>query len=127
LLRAYKQCKLANVIFTTEINRRFGLSSSLRAYAVDPGLVNTEIGLKETTGIEKWVWELRKRKGSSPEVPAESLLYLSSTPVQKLENEPYWKDCKPMKPSKYSQNEEVGRRLWDISEKLCGLKSKDYL
>lgn len=124
LLRAYKQCKLANVIFTTEVNRRLGKDSSLRAYAVDPGLVNTEIGLKDTSGIERWVWEQRKKKGTSPEVPADSLLYMSIASIQELKGEIYWKDCKPMKPSKYSQDEEVGRRLWELSEKLCGIKSE---
>lgn len=126
LLRAYKQCKLANVVFTSELNRRLGVNSSLRAYAVDPGLVNTEIGLKETSGIERWIWKKRKKKGTSTEVPAECLLYLASVPVQELAKEPYWKDCKPVKPSKYSQSEEVGRRLWEISERLCGTKYEDY-
>lgn len=122
-LRAYKQCKLANVVFSSELNRKSG--STLRAYAVDPGLVNTEIGLKGTTGIEKWVWERRMRKGTSPEVPAETILYLSAVPSGELEKEVYWKNCRPVKPSRYSQKEEVGRRLWDISEKLCGIGPED--
>jgi retinol dehydrogenase 12 len=126
LLRAYKQCKLANVIFTTELNRRVSTDSTLRAYAVDPGLVNTEIGSKETTGIEKWVWEVRKKKGTTTEVPAKSILYLCSMPFHKLPDKPYWKDCSPMKPSKYSQDEEVGRKLWELSEKLCGIKYENY-
>lgn len=121
-LRAYKQCKLANVVLSTEINRRSG--SNLRAYAVDPGLVNTEIGLKGTMGIEKWVWERRMKKGTSPDVPAETILYIASMPSKELNGEVYWKNCAPMKPSKYSQREDVGRRLWDISERLCGTMSE---
>jgi NAD(P)-dependent dehydrogenase (short-subunit alcohol dehydrogenase family) len=126
LLRAYKQCKLANVIFSFELNRRLGSGSNVKAYAVDPGLVNTEIGLKDTTGIEKWIWKIRKNKGTLPEVPAEGLLFLCSTPIKKLSDGVYWKGFSSLKPSRYSQNEEAGRKLWEISEKLCGVKSDNY-
>lgn len=47
-LSAYKQSKLANVIFTNELNRRLEPASGIRAYAVDPGLVDTAIGEKGT-------------------------------------------------------------------------------
>ena len=48
-LKAYKQSKLANVLFTCELNRRLA-DTNVRAYAADPGLVNTGIGEKGTTG-----------------------------------------------------------------------------
>jgi NAD(P)-dependent dehydrogenase (short-subunit alcohol dehydrogenase family) len=126
LLRAYKQCKLANVIFSFELNRRLGVGSNVKAYAVDPGLVNTDIGLKDTTGIEKWIWKIRKNKGTLPEIPAEGLLFLCSTPIKNLSDGVYWKGFNSLKPSRYSQNEEAGRKLWEISEKLCGVKSENY-
>ena len=37
-------------------------------------------------------------------------------------DEVYWKDCLPVKPSRYSQLEEVGSRLWELSERMCGIK-----
>ena len=50
-LLAYKQSKLANVLFCTEFNRRLGPGSEVTAFAVDPGLVNTQIGLKELPAL----------------------------------------------------------------------------
>ena len=39
-LHAYEKTKLANVLFTRELNRRLGTGSSVRAFAADPGLVD---------------------------------------------------------------------------------------
>ena len=122
-LLAYKQSKLANVLFATEINRRVGNSgSSIRAFAVDPGLVNTDIGLKGTDGIVKKVWKMRSRSGTAVEQPAHSISYLAAEPAARQTGEVYWKDCAPMKPSRYSQREEAGSRLWELSERMCGIK-----
>jgi NAD(P)-dependent dehydrogenase (short-subunit alcohol dehydrogenase family) len=121
-LMAYKQSKLANVIFCTELNRRLGPDSSVRAYAVDPGLVNTDIGLKGTTGIARWIWKKRSKGGTDPAVPAASIAYLAGEPSIQASEYVYWKDCMPQQPSRYSQQENTGRRLWELSEKMCGLE-----
>lgn len=120
-LLAYKQSKLANVLFTFELNRRLGHESTVRAYAVDPGLVNTDIGLKGTAGIARWVWKKRSKGGVSPERPARSIAFLAGEPSIQDRRELYWKDCKPMRPSRYSQRPEAALRLWELSEKMCGI------
>lgn len=120
-LMAYKQSKLANVIFSTELNRRLGPNSNVRAFAADPGLVNTGIGLKNTTGIERWVWLKRSKRGTDPATAAASVAYLAGEPSVKDSWHVYWKDSMPLKPSKYSQREDVATRLWELSEKLCGI------
>lgn len=122
-LLAYKQSKLANVLFATELNRRLKKSgSSIQAFAADPGLVNTEIGLKGTGGIVKKVWKMRSSKGTPAEQPARAISYLASEPSVRHKGEIYWKDCAPLKPSRYSQSEEAGTRLWELSERMCGIK-----
>jgi len=122
-LRAYKQSKLANVMFTYELNRRLGPGSSVKAYAVDPGLVNTDIGLKGTGGIARWVWEKRSKGGVTPEAGAASSVFLASEPMLPDTGEYYWKDCRPQQPSRYSQREDHARRLWELSERMCGIES----
>ena len=69
-LWAYKQSKLANVLFSYELNRKYFKQLNIHAYAVDPGLVNTSIGEKRTGGLIKWFWGIRKKHGISPEKAA---------------------------------------------------------
>ncbi len=119
-LAAYKQSKLANVLFTAELNRRLGLGSNVRAYAADPGLVNTEIGLKGTGGIEALVWQVRKRAGVSPEQGAQTIVYLAADPKPACSHCIYWKDCQPIAPSDAALDAREAARLWALSEQLCG-------
>lgn len=125
-LMAYKQSKLANVIFSTELNRRLGTNSKVKAYAVDPGLVNTDIGLKGLTGFARWIWKKRSIRGIKPEEAAESIVYIASEPSIQNSQAVYWKECKACKPSGYSQREDVALKLWELSESMCGIKSAEY-
>jgi NAD(P)-dependent dehydrogenase (short-subunit alcohol dehydrogenase family) len=120
-LLAYKQSKLANVLFTLELNRRLGDESRVRAYAADPGLVNTEIGLKGTSGIAYWAWEKRRAHGVSPEQGAATLLFLATHPSVGDARASYWKDCRPVQPSQFARRPEEAARLWELSERLCGI------
>lgn len=118
-LKAYKQSKLANVLFTEELNRRLGKGSTVRAYAADPGLVSTQIGLKGTGGIERWVWLRRMDGGVSPEQGAETVVFLATDPSVGESQAAYWKDCQPKAPSRYAQRPAEAARLWNLSERLC--------
>lgn len=121
-LRAYKQSKLANVLFTQEFNRRFGLTLNIKAYAVDPGLVNTQIGAKDTSGFVKWFWGRRSRHGNPPEIAAETSIYLACRSSIPYQDQWYWKECHPIPPSPYSQQPDPAKRLWELSTRLCGIK-----
>ncbi|MGI6669958.1 MAG: SDR family NAD(P)-dependent oxidoreductase [Acetivibrionales bacterium] len=122
-LLAYKQTKLANVLFITELNRKLSSAeSTVRAFAADPGLVDTDIGLKGTSGLVKKIWKMRSGKGTPAEQPARSIAWLASDPGARRSAEIYWKDCMPLKPSRYSQREDVAERLWELSERMCGIK-----
>lgn len=123
-LFAYMQSKLANVLFTYELNRRFGKECGLRAYAVSPGLVNTDIALKNSMGISRLVWLMRKGRGKSPEEGAKTCIYLASEKEIPSPLEPYWEDCAPCRHSRRSKDPEYARRLWELSERLTGLRSE---
>ncbi|NPV55673.1 MAG: SDR family NAD(P)-dependent oxidoreductase [Anaerolineae bacterium] len=119
-LLAYKQSKLANVMFTAEFNRRHA-ASGVRAYAADPGLVNTEIGMKGTSGIVAWFWDRRRRGGKSPEYGAATAVHLATDPSVASFPGIYWKDSRPKAPSAYALREAEASRLWELSERLCGI------
>lgn len=116
-LTAYKQSKLANILFARGLNDRY-LGEGLRAYVVDPGLVCTEIGCKDTGGLVNWVWSRRKRLGQDPAIPAKTYLYLSET--QPAPESLYYRLCRPNQYSGQVTRENADR-LFALSERLCAV------
>jgi NAD(P)-dependent dehydrogenase (short-subunit alcohol dehydrogenase family) len=121
VLMAYKRSKLANVLFSAEFNRRLGEQSRVRAFAADPGLVSTRIGLKGTSGIANRVWQRRMARGVSPEEGAETVVFLATDPSVSGSEWVYWKDCQPKRPSRVARRVPDAARLWALSERLCGV------
>jgi NAD(P)-dependent dehydrogenase (short-subunit alcohol dehydrogenase family) len=126
-LRAYRQTKLANVLFTLELNRRMGTQSNLRAFAADPGLVNTDIGAKGNPGFVGWFWKRRAAGGISPEKSAGGLVYLLGEPTIQHAPEIYWKHGVPKTPAKRALDEDSARRLWALSKQMCGIEAEEPL
>ncbi len=91
-LLAYKQSKLAMVLFSNELNRRFAERYGIRAYAVDPGLVNTDIGEKRTGMLVKWFWKRRRKHGVHPDEAAKTLLNLAMEDKPFTSDAVYWKN-----------------------------------
>lgn len=121
-LGQYKRVKLCNVLFTAELNRRLGAGSHIRAFAADPGLVRTEIGLKGTCGIEKLVWKYRMKGGADPSVPGGAIAWLAAEPSLSCSHDIYWYDRKPKRPSAYALREDAAKLLWEASERLCRIE-----
>ncbi len=117
-IQAYGRSKLANVLFTQEFNRQ-NKNSSVHAYAVDPGLVRTEIAFKGQPALSRIIWKLRRSAGVEPEVPARTVLYLACEPSKQDSRESYWYNQKPKKCSREARNTGLAAKLWDTSMKLC--------
>lgn len=120
-LRAYGQTKLADILFTLELNRRLGEGSSVRAFAADPGLVKTDIGLKGTPPLVRWIWKRRRSGGVPAEFSARGIVYLATEPSIQNSTDLYWKDSAPRRASREALNVESARRLWELSEQMSGL------
>ncbi|MEA3328011.1 MAG: SDR family NAD(P)-dependent oxidoreductase [Chloroflexota bacterium] len=116
---AYKRSKLCNVLFTYEFNRRF---DKVIAFALDPGLVNTAIASKGRRGVSHLIWRKRREKGTSPDVPAQTLLYLAGEPDIDTSKGFYFKDCAPKSSSRKSKNADLANQLWEKSSQLTGLQ-----
>jgi NAD(P)-dependent dehydrogenase (short-subunit alcohol dehydrogenase family) len=117
-LTAYKQSKLCNVLFAQALNTRCR-GAGIRAYAVDPGLVRTDIGLKGTGGLVSCVWRLRMRGGASPDLPAETYRWLCAESQAPQGLYFYRRRCIP--PDR-AVTEADALRLFALSEKLCGIE-----
>lgn len=116
-LLAYKQSKLCGMLFAEGINDRFA-DAGVRAFVADPGLVNTEIGSKETGGLVRLVWALRKGHGVSPEIPAKTFVWLCDP---KNDPQGLYYGLHGQEPYSRQVTRANADRLWKLSEKLCGV------
>ncbi|MCL6613931.1 MAG: SDR family oxidoreductase [Firmicutes bacterium] len=124
-LYAYKQSKLANLLSTFELERRLKKAGEkIGVYAADPGLVNTEIGLKGTSGLVRWFWSQRRLHGAPPEAGAATIVFLACAP--ELPEAVYWRNSRPYPASRFARRRDAARRLWELSERMCGLCSAEY-
>lgn len=123
-LRAYGNTKLANILFTLELNRRLGSESSVRAFAADPGLVKTDIGMKGTPSLAGWIWKLRRSGGISPEEAARGIVFLLCEASIQDQNDLYWKHGRPKAASRPALDPHSAAQLWTLSQQLCNIPTE---
>jgi len=111
-LKAYRQSKLAVLLFIKELARRLQ-GTSVTANCVMPGIVDT--GLSRNSGIvSRGVFKLI---ATSPAKGARTSIYLASSPdVEKISGE-YFIKKKIAKSSKESNDPLLAERLWEVSTK----------
>ncbi len=122
-LRSYAQSKLANVLFTYEMDRKKP-HSQVAVNAVQPGLVKTDIGLKGTTWFHSFAWKIRRSGGIPASEGAKTSVFLATDPDIAGESAKYWDNCRPKPSSRSSYSPEDARKLWDLSLQMCGIS--DY-
>jgi NAD(P)-dependent dehydrogenase (short-subunit alcohol dehydrogenase family) len=121
-LRSYAQSKLANVLFCYEFDRR-RKSTDPTIYAVQPGLVQTDIGLKGNTWLHSFAWKVR-RKMSGNKTPAQGAatsIYLATSPEAADQSGKYWDNCAPKKSYSSSYDKDEARILWEMTEEMVGI------
>ncbi len=123
-LTAYGNTKLANVLFTLELNRRLGPDSRVRAFAADPGLVKTDIGFKGTPALVRWVWKQRSAAGISAVESARGIVFLLTEPSIQDSAEIYWKHGHPKPASRFALDAQAAARLWQLSASMCGAEAE---
>ncbi len=120
-LSAYGQSKLANVLFTLELNRRLGEEGRARAFAADPGLVQTDIGLKGMPVWVRWIWKLRRAGGVSPQQAARGIVFLLTDPAIQQTTAIYWKNGLPVQADPRALDAHAAGRLWTLSAQMCAI------
>ncbi|MDH3651741.1 MAG: SDR family oxidoreductase [Saprospiraceae bacterium] len=119
-LRSYAQSKLANLLFTYELDRRKP-GPNVVVNCVQPGLVQTDIGLKHTRWLHRVAWKFRRRSGVTPDEGARTQVYLATSPEVKGVSGKYWDNRSPKSSSGRSYDEAAASQLWEISKELCGV------
>jgi NAD(P)-dependent dehydrogenase (short-subunit alcohol dehydrogenase family) len=122
-LRAYKASKLANVLFTQEIARRWG-SLGISAAAVHPGIVRSQWGKSGPAAVRTVVSSPFRLIMRSPERGADTIVWLATTtPGKDWTSGGYYANRAPATPSPLAGDTGLARRLWDTSAAICDLSA----
>jgi NAD(P)-dependent dehydrogenase (short-subunit alcohol dehydrogenase family) len=120
-LRAYKASKLANVLFTRELARRWA-EAGVSAAAVHPGMVRSRWGRSGPPAVRAVVGSPLRLAMRTPERGADTIVWLAtSAPGRDWASGGYFADRKPARPSPLADDAELAAGLWQASAALCGL------
>ena len=118
--RVYGESKLANLLFTYELNRR-RYDAGVTINAVHPGLVATRLGQNNGGVIGFAMRHIVPRFGRPVAKGAETPVFLATSPDIAGESGKYYFDCVARTSSPQSYDEQAATRLWEASVDLTGL------
>jgi NAD(P)-dependent dehydrogenase (short-subunit alcohol dehydrogenase family) len=120
-LRAYKASKLANVLFTRELARRWE-TLGISAAAVHPGLVRSGWGRSGPPAVRAVTTSPLRLAMRSPERGADTIVWLAtSAPSRDWTSGGYFADRKPARPNPLADDVHLAGQLWERSAAMCGL------
>ena len=117
---AYATSKLANILFTKELQRRLS-GTTAKANCFEPGMVRTQFGGfgSDHGFLLNLVYALAKPFSSTPEQGADSLIWLATSPEAASLKGEYVSKRRPVTPQKQALDAKLAADLWTLSEKLC--------
>jgi NAD(P)-dependent dehydrogenase (short-subunit alcohol dehydrogenase family) len=119
----YKNSKLANIWFTYELQRRLS-NSGVTSLAVCPGFVPQAIGSRRTNPFERFLYlNIMTRMPFARSLDQASDAYLAVATDPRFENlgGKFIVDGKDTQSSEESYDEEKAKKLWELSQRWCGL------
>ena len=124
-MEAYGQSKTANILFTVELERRYG-DIGVHSWAVHPGMVMTDLARSFTKDDFGDLASRAKKSGMkmptlvNVDVGASTQVWACAR-AEALENPgAYLADRAVAQPSDYANDPEAAKRLWELSEQLVG-------
>lgn len=119
---AYSQSKLANILFTKELARK-GEGSGVTAYALHPGVINTELGrhMQDMNACFVCMFKFISNFIKTPENGANTTIYCAVEESIGEHSGRYYSDCREVQPARQAESAEDAKRLWDLSEQMVNL------
>jgi len=128
--RAYGQSKLANLMFALELDRRLrATGSTIKSLAAHPGWAATNLQYAGPPALDTAVMHVGNKviaqgeeMGALPTLQAatepglEGGTYCGPDGIGEMRGHP-----KPVAPSGAARDEQVARRLWEVSEEMTGV------
>ncbi len=118
-LVAYRQSKLANVLFTYELARRLK-NTDVTVNCLHPGVIATNL-LCDYMGRPRIASKLHRLTHPGPKKGAATSIRLATDPSLEGVSGKYFRPEGQSQSSKQSYDEALATRLWEESERLTGL------
>ena len=118
-LGTYAATKLCNILFTRALAARL---DGVVANAAHPGFVNTGLG-RGASGSWKVFLLLARPFMTAPAKGAQTPIYVASDPAVAGLTGQFFAKCKPVEPSALARDDAAAERLWELSERLTGVRS----
>lgn len=115
-VRAYGNAKLAQILFTKELERRHG-GEGVTSTAFHPGAIATNFSAERGSGMAGlYRWRLRDLVLASPERGARTLVHLAEgEPGIDYPTGRYFTNAKPARANRLADDADLARELWDRS------------
>lgn len=123
VLKAYQRSKLANVLFANELARRLA-GTGVTSVSLHPGKVATNIWSGAPAWTKPVIALVYRPFFISAERGAERITQLVADPALDGVTGVYFEDGKPSEPAPLARDEQLARRLWDVSAELVGLADR---
>ncbi|XP_072032355.1 retinol dehydrogenase 13-like [Amphiura filiformis] len=125
--QAYSNSKLSNVLFTHELSKRLK-GTGVTANSVHPGIVRTE--LSRHMGISKsyfssFFWgPINYIVLKSPKQGAQTVIDCAVNDKLEDVSGKYFKDCAKVECNAKGKDDDVAKKLWQVSAEIVGLAEK---
>jgi len=121
--RAYGQSKVANILFTKELNRRLRESNvNITSNSLHPGNIKTDILRNSTDWITKVAISLLTLTFKNIAQGAATQVYLATSDDLNGKGGLYFDNCKEKNPSHHARDAIVAAELFTLSEEVTNTK-----
>jgi NAD(P)-dependent dehydrogenase (short-subunit alcohol dehydrogenase family) len=126
--KSYGQSKLANILFTQELQRRIDASGKQwSAVTLHPGVIATDLwrnslDKKENNMLSQAVGKAIKVAFKTPEQGASTQIFLAAGAEEEDVRGKYLMDCKVAPLEAFATSKDAAKRLWTESEEKSGIK-----
>ncbi|XP_056152501.1 dehydrogenase/reductase SDR family member 13-like [Lampris incognitus] len=118
--QAYCSSKLCNVLFTYELAKRLA-GTNVTCYCLHPGIVRTGLSRHVSLWQMIFIEPISRLLFLDPDTGAQTTLHCAlQEGIEPLSGR-YFSCCSMQEVGAYARDDAVARKLWEVSERLCGL------
>ncbi|XP_048857466.1 dehydrogenase/reductase SDR family member 13-like isoform X1 [Brienomyrus brachyistius] len=120
VFRVYSDSKLCNVLFTHELAKRLE-GTNVTCYSLHPGAINSELSRYTNPFLKVLFMPITLLFFKDTKTGAQTTLHCALQEHLEPLSGRYFSNCAVKKVSAKARDDAAARKLWEVSERLCGL------